>query len=235
MNQNLGIIDSEKQWILNNLDQIERDLAAAKGYQESILNNCIWAEKGAKISVANSAEQWGTPMHYTVLEKLVRKLPGGHNYVFFDFADLPQIQQRPFKSLYWVGGGERLLISPYGKTILPEWSTLESKKERIKDFNVRHLDRKDYPKPIGFDWKTGHQYPEGTVLPGWTEIEKCQGENADNPQSRGWRTIFARIVGNLLATPAQVEKVIGSFKAGGITSRQSWQNHMGRRNDKLGY
>ena len=235
MNKNVGIIDSEKQWILNHLEQIEMERQAAIDYQNSILNNCIWADKGKPIGVANAVEQWGTPMPYTVLESLIRKLPMGDLYAFFDFADVEGFKDRPFKSVYFMGGDTPLLISPYGKTILPEWSTLESKREKVRDYSVKHFNRTDFPKPTGFSWKSGFEYPQGTTLPGWKEIEKCSGENAEDPQARGWRTVFARIVGNFLASPTEVEAVIHKFKNTPDYSRQSWQNHMGRRNDKLGY
>lgn len=239
MNKNLGIIDSDKLWELQQFAKAEEDLQAARDYQEAILENCIWAEKGKTIAVSNSIEQWGTPMHYTMLEKLVRKLPLGHRYVFYDFADLKdvsaEIRSRPFKSLYFGSGENKIMISPYGKTMLPEWSCLTKSTEKVRDFSVKKYNRKDFPETTGFDWKTGFKYKDDAALPGWKEIDKCQGENADDPQSRGWRTIFARIVGNFLATPTEVEAVIRTFKADALDPRQSWQNHMGRRNDKLPY
>ena len=234
MNKNVGIVDEDKARALREWDEAEKHFQNSIDYQKDNLAGCIWANKKEQILVANKSHQLGEPMHFTMLEKLIRKLPHGDNYIFFDFADhpAPELRNRPFKAVYFKGLGDvkPRMVSPYGKTILPEWTVMNVEEEYQPDMTVRHFDRKDLPRKVWKGWERGYENVDPTAPSPWkNKIVKTTGENPDDPASRGWRTVFARIVGMGLATPSQVEKLISS------SSRQSWANHMGRRDDKLGY
>lgn len=233
MNKNLGIIDTEKQQKLDHFDKAETQRNQAIQYQRDELNGCVWAHNKDQIHIANIEHQLGNPLHYLDLEKLIRKLPNGQNYVFFDWADspFPDMRSKPFKSVYYVAPNQPpKYISVYGKTVLPEWSVMKVEEEYVPDLTIRHFDRKDMPRKEWKGWKRGYEAIDPTQPSPWKyKLAKTTGEDPNNPQARGWRTVISRIVGELLATPSEVEKVFTAAE------RQSWQNHMGRRNDKLRY
>lgn len=107
---------------------------------------------------------------------------------------------------------------------------MEVEEEYQPDLNIRHFDRKDLPEKVWKGWSKGYEYKDPSKPSPWKKkIVKTRGENPEDPSSRGWRTVFSRIVGLGLATPTQVEEQVGK------SQRQSWQNHMGRRDDRLGY
>lgn len=232
MNKNLGIIDSEKAEILREYEQSGIQHQAALNYQAKELEGCIWADSKNAIHVADHERQFGTPMHFEVLEKIIRKLPNGEKYKFVDFKDhpIPALRARPFKAVYFMRPTGPLYISGYGKTILPEWSTMDVVEEEVPDIRITNFDRKDLPERVWKGWDKGFQLKNPQDKKPWhRKFVKAWGENAEDPSSRGWRTVFSRIVGFGLATPDQVEAVTSP------SARQSWQNHMGRREDKLSY
>lgn len=125
MNKNLGIIDQEKALKLAQMDAAENQRAQAIQYQQDTLAGCTWANSKEQILIANKEHQLGKPMHFLDMENIIRKLPGGNNYIFFDFKDHPivALRDRPFKACYYKSpsNSQPLMVSPYGKVILPEW------------------------------------------------------------------------------------------------------------------
>lgn len=229
-----GIIDSEKRALLNKFDKGAAERSAARSYLEGQFEHNIFALKGFVNTVDNIA-RLGRPLSWQQFEALLRKLPYSGNFVFKEHS------VRPFRALcFRLPGGEELTISAYGRIPnIPEFSTMEVVREAVPDFNVNHLNHRDFPemdwkgdRVIGldnYDRQGGYQTRDGSLKPGWTYRDKLWGENPSDPAARGWRTVLCRGIGMAMlgqiqfASPDEVEKVFG-----GADSPQ-WAKHTGKQ------
>lgn len=119
--------------------------------------------------------------------------------------------------LYYVVPERKKHITPFYEGILPEFSLFNTKIEDIPDPYCDSVDTRDFPKAEFKDWKTGWQFDERDVRPGWIRVKKPWNEIR-----RGWRTILAYLVREGFSTPDKVERLVGD------ANNASWMIHMGR-------
>jgi hypothetical protein len=230
MNKNKGIVDTEKKELLEEIDRAEEQYHQALEYEADELKTVQWSTNKKDLLVGDFEHQYGTPMDYRDLEKIIRLLPSGNNYVFIDFKDHPieALRSRPFKAVYFTYPGlpRPVFISPYGKTVLPEWGTMMIEEKTIPDLRVRHFNRKDMPSKEWKGWDKGWVKKDPSEKSPWSRtINKTMGEDIDNPQSRGWRTVFIRIISMGFATRGEVEWALDRFFNRSLDgNRDSWKN-----------
>ena len=123
--------------------------------------------------------------------------------------------------------GTPVYISAWHKDeMLPEYSLFSAKYEWVFDrksltkhkaHGLGHIERKDMPKPSGFDPVKGYVYDDDTPRPGWKRERK-----AWNEVRRGWRTTLARLVAERLVSIDAVERAVGG------SERRAWAAHTGK-------
>lgn len=218
----LGIIDADKKAFLFERDKAEEQLAGMISWAKTEEANNIYVSNEENIAYVTAEMQLGTPMMYTEFERLLKRLPCGPHLVFKEHS------LRPFRAVYYMTPMGKLdYISAYGRTVLPEFSTMSLKSETVRNFNVRHIDRKDMPA-MRFNPALGRiggyeQVNPNDLRPGWENVNKFWGENADDPMSRGYRTVLTRLVPKY-ATPAEIESIFGA------SNKRSWAVGMGKQN-----
>jgi len=206
-----GIIDEEKAKALAFFNACDRDKQKVTDWLDEQRRSAIVVD--ADNPVDDKAHQRGKPIHFLKFEEMIRKLPNGSLYVFKESNPL-------FKYLYFQAPAQEELmkISPYGKTDIPEFSTVVVHKKLERDFSLNVLKPSDMPEMVWNASEKRHEAKNGSLLPGWKWVYETQGENAWDPQARGYRTILLRIVEKGLATPNEVEKVFGR------STRKSWNS-----------
>lgn len=229
-----GIIDSEKKLLIDSLDRAAGERAAAKSYLDDQFAHNIFALKGY-INTVNDVARLGRPLSWQQFEGLLRKLPYHENFVFVEHT------LRPFRALMYQTPAGLVTISPYGRIPnIPEFSTMEVIRKAVPDFNVGHLNHRDFGE---MEWKgdpvigldnyrdqRGYVLKDGSLKPGWTYRDQLWGENPDNPAARGWRTVLCKgiqmsMLGQIkFASPEAIERVFG-----GADSPQ-WAKHAGKQN-----
>lgn len=208
--KNVGIIDEEKAKALKFFDDAARDKQKVLDWLQKEKQSLVVVDGDNPVD--DKAHQRGKSIHFAAFEKMIRKLPRGDHYVFNDINPL-------FKGLCYQSPGGRLIpISAYGKTDIPEFSTVIVYKKEVRDFSVSLLNRKDMPALVWNSETKRHETKDGSPMPGWKYEYRTDGENPYDPQSRGYRTILMKIVELGLASPGEVEKVFGK------STRQSWQS-----------
>jgi len=227
-----GIVDSEKRLLIDTLDRAAGERSAAKGYLEEQFSHNIFALKGY-INTVNDISRLGRPLSWQKFEALLRKLPGSENFVFIEHT------VRPFRALMYRKPEGLITVSTYGRIPnIPEFSTMEVVRKAVPDFNVNHLNHRDFgemewkgDKVIGPDnvRQPGYQMKDGGLKPGWTYRDQLFGENPNDPAARGWRTVLCRGIGMAqlgqikFPSPDVIERVFG-----GADSPQ-WAKHTGKQ------
>lgn len=208
--KHVGVIDEEKAKALSFFDACAKDKEKVTRWIEEQRRSLVVVD--ADNPVDDKAHQRGKPLNFKTFEKMIRKLPNGDHYVFNDIN--PLMKGLCFQS----PGGKLIRISAYGKTDIPEFSTVVVYKKLVRDFSVSVLNRRDMPQMVWNSETKRHESKDGSPLPGWKYEYSTDGENPFDPQSRGYRTILMKIVELRLATPNEVEKVFGR------STRQSWNS-----------
>jgi hypothetical protein len=230
-----GIIDSEKALMIAALDGAAGERQAAKQYLEDQNSHNIYAYKGY-INTVDSIARLGRPLSWEKFEALLKKLPHGNKLLFGEFS------MRPFRCVsFQFPDGTIHGISAYGRVPnIPEYSTMNLEREAVPDFNVNHLNHKDFGEmkwvgdPViglnNYRNQTGYQTVDGSLKPGWTYRDKFIGENPLDPYSRGWRTVLCKGIALAqlkiieFASPAQIEAIFGE------TDSPQWAKHSGNQN-----
>jgi hypothetical protein len=223
-----GIMDSEKLFYLRERDRSEKQLSDAISWAKTEEANNVFVNSEDNVAYVTAEMQVGSPMGWQEFEKKLKLLPCGGNLIFKGFDRSEGLEYRPFRSVYFRHpNGKEEYISAYGKTVLPEFSTMTLKTETVRDFGVRHIDRADMPK-MKFNPNLGvlggyETVDPNAVKPGWQNVQKYWGEDAENPQSRGWRTVLVRMVPRF-CTPNEIEAIFGA------SNKRSWATGMGHKN-----
>ncbi len=229
----VGIIDSEKAEIIKQLDMAEGQRLAAKAYLDEQFAHNVFVVKGY-INTVDNVSRLGTPLDWRVFEQKLRKLPHGEKLVFREQT------LRPFRGVCLrLPGGEEIAISGYGRTFLPEYSTMEVIRKVVPDFSLKHLSHKDFPEMVwngdlvvGMDnihRQKGWTTKDGSLRPGWRYEDQLWGENPDDPAARGWRTVLCRWVaiglsrGVPFPTPQEIEREFSS------SDSPQWAKYMGKQ------
>lgn len=208
--KHVGIVDEDKAKALKFFDDCARDKQKVTDWLEEQRRSLVVIDADAPVD--DKARQRGKALHFTLFEKMIRKLPNGDHYVFNDINPL-------FKGLcYQSPSGNLIRISAYGKVDVPEFSTVVVKREMVRDFSLSLLKPVDMPEMKWNAETRRHESKDGSLLPGWKWEYKTEGENPFDAHARGYRTILMKIVELKLATPNEVEKVFGR------SSRQSWNS-----------
>jgi len=206
--KHVGIIDEEKAKTLKFFAECDAQKQKVQDWITQEEQGLIIADADNPVNVSEA--QKGKPIPFEKFERLIRKLPMGASYVFRDINPL-------FKGLCFNSPQKGLIsVSAYGKTLLPEYSTITVEKEKVRDFSLNVLKPIDMPEMKWDPVAKEHVAKDGSLLPGWKYRYKTIGENPYDPTSRGYRTVLMRIVKLGLATPEEVEKVFGK------SSRASW-------------
>ena len=215
--KHVGIIDEHKARVLAVHDQYERQRLQAENWQKQELTQHQFIKDDENSVVINRDHQLGRGMDYKTFERKLTHLPGGHNFVFIDN------NSRPFRGLYWSGGSKLLRISCYGKAYLPEFSIFHLKMELKRDYSVRHISPLDMPDMVWGGISKGFVPKDpDAIKPGWKKTYLFQGENADEPGSRGWRKVLIDIVAAKIGiSPEDIEAKFGR------SDRKSWARNMG--------
>jgi len=206
-----GIIDEEKAKALAFFNACDRDKQKVTDWLEEQRKSAVVVD--ADNPVDGKAHQRGKTLHFTKFEKMIRKLPNGGLYIFNDINPLFKglCYQAPFKD-------EPIRISAYGKTDIPEFSTVIVQKKLQRDFSLGVLKPGDMPEMRWNSVEKRHEAKDGSLLPGWKWVWETMGEDPYDPHARGYRTILMKIVELDLATPNEVEKVFGR------STRKSWNS-----------
>ncbi len=149
----------------------------------------------------------------------------GHPYTSVDFeARLRKLnpnlifEHHPYKPdkkcLYHVNRLGKHFICAYENGYAPEHSVMRTRTEEVWTGQT-HIIKKDLPKGEfvpgkGFIW-------DSRVTPGFKEVEVPWGEAI-----RGWRTVLIKLVGNLIVTVSEVERVFGA------DDTAEWKKHTGK-------
>lgn len=229
----VGIIDSEKRELLDALDMAEGMRYAAKAYLDEQYSHNLFVVKGF-INTVDHINRLGKPMDWRTFERKLRRLPHGDKLVFREQT------VRPFRGVcLMLPDGKEISISGYGRTVLPEYSTLEVERKIVPDFSITHLSHKDFPEMVwngddvvglhNIDQQKGWTTKDGSLRPGWKYEYELRGENPDDPASRGWRTVLCRWVAIGLRdkvpfpTPEEIEREFSS------SDSPQWAKYMGKQ------
>lgn len=147
-------------------------------------------------SPANILRQWGRPLHADMVETLMKKL--APNLVFI----VPAPPRKREMNLRLPDGTLRF-IALYENGWMPEYSIFNVKDEWVPVPGVKHITRRDH------ELTDGHAGMKKVTIP-------------YNEAFRGWRTLFVKLVAAKLATPNQVERLVGT------SDRPGWAFHMGK-------
>lgn len=229
-----GIVDSEKRLLIDTLDRAAGERAAAKSYLDDQFSHNIFAYRGF-INTVDHVSRLGQPLSWEKFESLLKKLPKSNGLVFGEFS------VRPFRCVsFRRPDGALVGISAYGRVSnIPEYSTMNLDREAVPDFNVNHLNHRDFPEMV---WKgdsvvglnnyrkqTGYVTKDGSLKPGWTYRDKFIGENPQDPYARGWRTVLCKGIALAqlkqieFASPSEIEKVFGA------SDSPQWAKHTGKQ------
>lgn len=208
-----GIVDEEKAKQLRFFDDAARDKAKVLAWLANEEQGTVVVKDDEPVH--EMSRQMGSPLNYPDFEAKIRKLPDGDNYVFDEYPQNPIFKVLRFR----MPDGSLRGISVYGKTLIPEYSTIVLESKIVRDWSVSTLKPMDMPGVIWDASQKRHVSKDGSLLPGWKKVyTNSGGENPYDPQSRGYRTVLMKIVSMGLATPQEVEKVFGR------SSRASWMS-----------
>lgn len=219
------ILDSNNIPRIKKRDESERCRDELIRYQQEHLRNTIYVKEDDNISMIDSVSQFGQAMSYIELEKKLRLLKNGANFVFLEYG------LRPFRAVcYRMPNGKLITISAYGRTIIPEWSTMILRPKIIGDLSLRHISPRDLPE---VEWRGPQEgfvpKNENELKPGMIKVYEMWGENENDPMARGWRTVLLRILDMGLADVTEIESIFGT------PNRKSWSQGAGKRNWGLPY
>jgi len=227
------IIDPQRQALIKELDAGEERAAMTKAYLDEQFAHNIFAVKGY-INTVNNISRLGTPMHWQEFEKKMGRLPYGQNLVFREFS------LRPFRGVcYKLPNNELLSISGYGKTIIPEFSTMDIERKAVPDPSVRHLSYKDFPEMVwdgdpvvgldNYKNQKGFKTKDGSLKPGWRYEDQMVGENPTDPFARGWRTVLCRWLALGVAGKMPCPSVEAIEKEFAAANSPQWAKYTGKQ------
>lgn len=211
----IGIVDSEKMAALAEEHLRLFRLEQAKQWQEEQRANNIYCIDKDSRTYAEKEAQAGKRMDWKEFERKLKKLSCGHKLIFRDVKNRPGWRG----VLYQYPDGTEKAISAYGKILLPEYSTIILKEKIERDFSVTHLNHLDFPKTE--KTATGYETLDGSLKPGWVKYYESHGEDPNDFNSRGWRTVLLRLQSLGYASVAEIEKIFGR------SDRKSWASGMG--------
>jgi len=222
----LGVMDEEKAKLIQMRDEMERQRLQASAWLAEEQKRHVFVKEDEPIDFSSIEAQRGKMLGFVKFGDMLKRLPGGHNLVFKDH------ETRPFRGVYWLRStGHLQRISIYGRVKLYEFSVLLLKPKIVPDgFNTRHISHLDMPSmefkglDIGFVPKD----PDA-LRPGWKKVYEMQGEDAEDPQSRGWRKVLMDGVVQGFWSPVDVERIFGR------SDRASWVDAMGHQKLNLRY
>lgn len=228
-----GIIDSQKREILKELDAGEERAAYTKAYLDEQFAHNIFAIKGF-INTVDNVARLGTPLPWQEFERKLKRLPFGQHLVFREQSI------RPFRGVcYLLPNGKEVPISGYGRTLIPEFSTMEVVRKAVPDPSVRHLSHRDFPEmewdgdPViglhNYKEQRGFKTKDGSLKPGWQWKDQLWGENPDDPASRGWRTVLCRWLALGVAGTVPCPSVEAIEKEFAAANSPQWAKYTGKQ------
>lgn len=224
------ILDEQKQAQHDAKNFAAKERQKIADYVTDQLKDAVWVEHWDK-SPTNYLRQLGQTKTDVEVEGLLKKIAP-----FLIFEHHPHISDK--KCIYRITpDGKKLFLLAYEKGIMPERSVMapvvrEHVDPKLMMPDTFHIDRADLPKHEVVPFELNDQDPTnlndfkgGEVI--WDDTEVRPGmKRTEMPwfeSKRGYRQIFAILVGMELITPAQAESVIPP------DNRPEWQRAMKKK------